>query len=398
MTLGFLTNFTRSQEIKAGNMIHHEHSNDHFHPIIENLIILAIVLVIVQMLLEDFAAIFHWSHPTIVKLAIAGFIFDLLFSAEFVVRSIISNKRKSFGYYIRHQRGWIDFLSSFPLLLFVSGPAVFTYLYGAGEGGLALGFFMILKTAKAIRVARILRLIRVIKLFGKIQNTESVMTNRQVGIISTTSVVALIFVLAICQFLPFVRMGDQNDYLRGRIPELNAMLTFNFGAQSTEKLIEFISNNPKNSDIILLKDEKGKVVYNNPDSQDLLWTAYNGGKGIDLILGYTAVMSYHIAEAEHAKLNLVIFFCILGVILFLMFGYSPIFAQQVADPAFVMNKGLSNWEYNFEVKINPNFSNDEIFLLARAFNRNWLPMKNKILKAKQAKQDQKSVLKMDDIF
>jgi len=395
---GFWMNSIRSPGTKAGSMIHHEHSNDHFHPIIENLIIFAIILVIVQMLVEDIAVIYHWSQSIQTKLGIAGFIFDLIFSIEFIARSIVSQKRKSFAYYIKHQKGWIDFLSSFPLLLFVSGPTVITYFFGTGDGGAALGFFLILKTAKAIRVARILRLIRVIKLFGKIQNTESVMTNRQVSIISTTSVIALIIVLAICQFMPVVRMGDQSDYLKNRITQLNSILTFNFGYPSHDKLLEYINNDPANSDIIVLKNEKGKVLYRNQNSSDLLWTAYNGGKSIDLILGYTAVMSYHIPEAEHAKLNLVIFFCILGVILFLMFGYSPIFAQQVADPAFVMNKGLSNWEYNFEVKINQNFLNDEIFLLARGFNRNWLPLKSKMLKAKKAKQEEKSVLKMDDIF
>jgi hypothetical protein len=70
----------------------------------------------------------------------------------------------------------------------------------------------------------------------------------------------------------------------------------------------------------------------------------------------------------------------------------------VADPAFVMHKGFTNWDYNFETKINENFPNDEIYLLARAYNRNWLPLKNKIFKAKQAKEEQKSVIKMDDIF
>ena len=350
------------------------------------------------MLVEDCAAIFHWSHQSIVYLTIAAFVFDLLFSIEFVVRSFISKQRKSFTYYIKHQRGWIDFLSSFPLLLFFSGPAVIAYLSGSGDGGFALGFFMILKTAKAIRVARILRLIRLIKLFGKIQNTESVMTNRQIGNISTTSVVSLIVVLAVCQFLSFVRMGDHNDYLKIRIPELNAMLKFNSDALNNDRLIEYIQTNPANSDIIKLIDEDGSVIYQNPNSEDLKWSAYDHGKPLSLYGDYKVVLSFHIADSEHAKLNLIIFFCIIGVILFLMFGYSPIFAQQVADPAFVMHKGFTNWDYNFETKINENFPNDEIYLLARAYNRNWLPLKNKILKAKQAKEEQKSVIKMDDIF
>ncbi len=379
-------------------MIHHEHTNDHFSPLVENIIIFGIFLVIILMLVEDIAAIFHWSHQTIVYLTVAAFIFDLLFSVEFVIRSIVSKKRNSFKYYITHQRGWIDFLSSFPLLFFFSGPAVIAYLFGSGEGGLALGFFMILKTAKAIRVARILRLIRLIKLFGKIQNTESVMTNRQIGNISTTSVVSLIVVLAFCQFLSFVRMGDHNDYLRNRLPELNAMLNFNSQSSNNDKLIEYIKDNPSNSDIIQLVDSNGNVIYQNPNSEDLKWSAYDHGKPMALEFGYKVVLSFHIADSEHAKLNLIIFFSILGVILFLMFGYSPIFAQQVADPAFVMHKGFTNWDYNFEVKINENFPNDEIFKLAKAYNRNWLPLKNKILKAKQAKEEQKSVIKMDDIF
>ncbi len=379
-------------------MIHHEKSNDHFSPLIENLIILAIVFVIALMLLEDVATIYHWSHQAIVRITYAAFFFDLLFSIEFIARSIISKKRGSFTYYIQHQRGWIDFLSSFPLLFFFSGPAVIAYLLGSGGGGGALGFFMILKTAKAIRVARILRLIRLIKLFGKIQNTESVMTNRQIGIISTTSVVALILVLAICQFLPLVRLGDHNDYLAMRLSQLNAMVNFNEGNNSNEKIIAYIQSNPANSDIIQLFDSAGSVIFQNPNSEDLSWSAYNSGSKIDLTMGFKVVLSYHIADSEHAKLNMVLFFCILGLILFLMFVYSPIFAQQVADPCYVMLKGYTKKSYNFEAKINENFANDEVFLLAREYNNNWLPVKSKILKVQQAKEEQKSVLKMDDIF
>ena len=91
---------------------------------LENLVILAIVLVLVQTFLEDLATLLSWSVSVREALLIAGFFFDLFFTVEFIVRGYDAWRYRRFGYYFWYDRGWIDFLASVPLLLLNSGPGL----------------------------------------------------------------------------------------------------------------------------------------------------------------------------------------------------------------------------------------------------------------------------------
>lgn len=378
--------------------MHFHVHKDHFPSWLENSIIILILLVVVQTVLEDLSVIYEWSHSTTAKLTIAGFIFDILFSAEFIARSVISKKRGDFKIYFQYHRGWIDFLSSLPLLLFVSGPAVLILIYGNEEAGVTLGFLSVLKTAKAIRVTRILRLIRVVKLFGKIQNTESVMTNRHVGVISTISVVVMVLVLIVAQMAPFIRLGDHSDYLKARKVELAVMLSGGKGSPSEKWIVQNLKLNPANRDIVKVLDVNGREVYRSENYSSLIWKTYNHGEPIRVSEKYSVVLAHNIADSRHGKENMIIFLSILGLIFAMMFIYSKIFAQQVSDPLYVMEKGFKDWDYNFEVKINPHYSNDEVFELAKAYNNRWLPLKHQIRAHRAKKETEKSSIDLDDIL
>lgn len=368
---------------------------DHFPAILENFILVVIVLVVIVSLLDDLAMYYAWGTDFLRVIIILSFIFDTIFTAEFTARSIISNKRGDFNYYILHQRGWVDFLTSIPLLLFVSGPMIIIMLMGdSGEQASAGDFLVILKTAKAIRVTRILRLIRVVKIFGKIQNSESHMTNRHVGMVSTISVVALIFVMILSTFVPFIHFGDRDEYHAVRKKELTYIF---HNAPSDEWLSDYLSNSlSTRQDIISVnKRSTDDNIFTNSNFRELNESAYPD----TMIIGnYKIRLSYFPADQRHAKFSLVMHFSILAIILAMMLFYSRIFAQQVADPAFVMVRGLNEWGYNFEVRVDPNYRDDEIFELADAFNVRWLPLKNRIRSYREKKQQKKSVLSLNDIL
>ena len=65
-----------------------------------------VLLVIFQCLLENLATIYSADYRTIASLALAGFLFDFLFSIEFVTRSVAALRQKQFDAYLLHQRGW----------------------------------------------------------------------------------------------------------------------------------------------------------------------------------------------------------------------------------------------------------------------------------------------------
>ncbi|MCB1306921.1 MAG: ion transporter [Leptospiraceae bacterium] len=383
---------------------------DHLPAVVEYLVIVAIVLVIVYTILEELAIIYHWSHETMVALVWVGFFFDLFFTVEFVARSIATGRHGHFSYYFLHQRGWIDFFTSIPLLVLVSGPAVYLLLQSSddfGEIGALAAVLHVLKTAKAIRVTRILRLIRVIKLFGKIQNTESTMTNRHVATISTMVVVTLIAVLMFSQFVPFLHIGNREDFLRERKTAMRELFTGHVGQAPDEIWIkDYISDNEVYADIIRIKTPEDEILYESPYVDELSWTAYNGwshvnGKYFEIDNGYKYQLSYHNADSEHAKLNLFILFVIVAVIMTMMLLYTRMFAQQVADPIYIMDKGLRQWEYNLEVRIDDNYPDDEVMHMARAYNNRWLTLKNQIRayrRKKEGEAGEKSALSLDDVL
>ena len=368
------------------------HRQDHFPPWLENVIILVIALVIGQTILDDVAVAFHWSHSARQGLTVAGFFFDLFFTAEFLARSVVSTRTTGFGNYVKYQRGWVDCLSSVPLLLLVSGPAVILMLLGTEQDTLGLGFFSVLKTAKAIRVTRILRLIRVIKLFGRIQNTDSVMTGRHVGTISTIAVVSLILVMVAVEFVPGLRFGNHAEYYTKRQSDLTALLSGKTPLGS-ELLKTYFTRAPVNEDVIRLSRGK-EIVYENASREELRFTEFDQALEIG---EYRVELSYHLADVEHARANLLILIGILFVIGALMLVYTPIFARQVADPVFIMDRGLREMEYNLEVKLDAHNKHDEVFRLARAYNIRWLPLKNQILNYRKSHQDDSSVLSMKDL-
>jgi len=372
--------------------------SDHFPPIIENIIIGMILMVVIFTVVEDLAMVYNWPIRTVRILVLISFIFDIFFTAEFAGRSIISARRGMFKEYILHQRGWIDALSSFPLLLLVSLPAVLYYFSIIGAEGAGFSFLSILKTAKAIRVTRILRLIRIIKIFGKIQNTESVMTNRHIGIISTINVVILVIILVIAQFVPFMRISDNHEYLSQKKSELNALIQQTGKGLDENTLVKILQTSNIGSDVVSLKSKSGAIILEHPNKENLLWKSYEHGNFIPLVGEFQAIISFQVPEAMHAKENMIIFVSIIGLILGMMFFYSGIFAQQVADGCYIMEKGFREWEYNLEVKIPTHFSNDEVFKTAAQYNERWLPLKNQIYNHRKNKLQKKSDLKMTDLF
>lgn len=373
-------------------------ASSHFPPIIENFIILLIVLVVIQTALEDLAVVFDFSKQARDQLTLISFAFDAFFTLEFLARTSVSLKRHDFRIYFTEHRGWVDFLTSIPLLLLVSGPAAYLILFGAEADGAQLGFLSVLKTAKAIRVTRILRLIRIIKVFGKIQNTDSAMTGRHLGMIATSSVLTLVFVLALTQFIPALQIGDHNSYLKKRSAEVDRIISDASGKATLSSMLSFFAASESFSDILQVKDSNGKIVYQSAAFEERLPFSYNAGEAIALPSGYKVILSFHLIDVDHAKLNLIVFLAIILTVLTLLFLYSKTFAQQISDPAFVMAKGLRYSDYNLEVKIPENYKDDEIFELATVYNEKWLPLKSRILAVKERKSEEKSALSMDDLL
>jgi hypothetical protein len=357
----------------------------------ENLILVAIILVIIHTFLFDLGILLRWSINVRDLIILTGLFFDTLFTVEFIVRSIIWGRKKQLINYWLYQRGWVDFLSSVPLLLFSSGPQVFLLFNpGAGEGLAAIGVLNILKIVKAIRVTRVLRLIRVMKIFGKIKNADSKMAQHHTSTVSTIAVSIVLFVIIAFTFFVGDPLGQ----------------TFAERRIHYEDLIDVVVKQTGNSELladILSQDEFGLSLARN---DTVLFTKIPADLWDETLSyedyievqrsGYTFSVSVEDINRKSALYNIRVFSIIIALVAGFMIFYTRHFVQTVADVLFVVNRGFQERSYTLQVRIPKQYEEHEIFELARFYNDRYLPAKLKRIHKSKLKKE--SALSMKDLL
>ncbi len=352
------------------------------YKLLENFIFLCIILVLVQTFLEDFSVVRSWSVDKRNILIISGFVFDLIFSIEFVVRSIANGVNRKFTDYFVNRRGWVDFLSSFPLLFLNSGPSLLIFLTGVNTVSLAgFGIMNALKVVKAIRVTRILRLIRIIKIFGKIHNTESAMAQHHTSVITTISVFSIILTLIMFSVLfvnPYSQiMNDKADHYKKIADTI---------LETDQDTILTVKENAR----LHFKNQKDllRVVYNEEDlipyNEELAFEYHNFE---DILVVKHKNFEFHFSllgiHAKTAFQQLQNFFIIIVLVLAFSFVYTRHFAQSISDVMHIVNKGLRKKEYNLQVKIDERYEDHAVYKIARFYNEAYLPAKIKKVNTKK---------------
>ena len=355
----------------------------------ESLVIAAILLVLVQMFLEDFAVVAGWTMDIRKKLAISSFGFDLFFTIEFLTRLFYAIANKKTYHYLTRGRGWIDFFASVPLLIFNSGPTMLTlFLTGSTIMGIG-GIFNVLKVIKAIRIARVLRFLRIIKIFGKIRYVESVMAQRHIASITTISITVIVFSLFGVSFvtgstdLPGLDTSVYRQQLT--IAEtLSGMETNSSKFNSTIQYLDKLDNN------LLIVKKGGKALYsrykNGYYGEHFGPGDYSYFKEKDLELFFDT----RVISTQNSIQNLIFFLIVLLTVTAFLIFYSPHFAITVTDPLHVMERGFRDRNYNLEVKILEKYAQDDVFRVAKQYNEHFLPLKDRT-----AVQEKDSVLNID---
>ena len=361
--------------------------------VLEGVVIGAIVLVLVQTFLEDFATLIGWSWNLRRALIFTGFAFDVFFTIEFLVRIYTSIYQGRGLEYFAYRRGWIDFVASIPLLLFSSGPAVLTVVAGGTMMFAVGGILNVLKVIKAVRIARILRLLRVLKIFKQIKYTDSVMAQRHVAKITAMVVslfVLVVFVLSIVTGILGVPSAEDvvSEKQQRTADEIIAVSS---RGPIADELLESIAK--RNEDLLIVKVEQ-TTKYSRYEND-----RYDEEFGpSDYRYIEEGSLSFFFDNREAAKLqskdNIAFFIIIVLLVVLLLVYYSPHFALTVTDPIHVMRKGMDDPSYNYEVKIPDRYHDDDIYALAESYNAVFLPMKDRNRDPSDA---QSSLLELDDI-
>jgi hypothetical protein len=341
---------------------------------LENLVIVVIFLVLIQTFLEDFAVLAGWPWQWRRLLVFTGLGFDTFFVAEFFARLFSALARRRVKEYLLHERGWIDFFASVPLLLLNSGPTSYALIIG-GTSYLGLGGFLnVLKVVKAVRIARILRLMRVLKIVKQLKYADSRMAQRHVAKVTTTAIAVFVFsILGFAIVLPFVNAPSiEDEYLRRHVT--SADLIEERLEQGNRKEAVHIAE--KSRDVLLVK-ESGDTIYSRYDNR---YYSVNFGPGDYRYLErgeYGLFFDVRTMNAHQSRDNLLYFGIVVLLVVIFLLVYSPHFALTVSDPIHVMNKGLADKSYNLEVKVPKQFADDDLFQLAKNYNEVYLPLKDR---------------------
>ena len=356
---------------------------------LESLVIAAILLVLVQTFLEDFAVLSGWNVEIRNKILLAGFFFDLFFTIEFLTRLYNAIMEGRVGRYFSVERGWIDLLASVPLLMFNPGPFALTLLTGQGIAVGLGGILNLLKVIKAIRIARILRFLRIVKIFRRIKNVSSPMAQRHVA--SITAISVTIVVLSLLFFTVFssslqldgldTAFAEQQEAVAEHLDEnKDDPADFVFALQTIRETYPSL----------LIVKYRGQSLYSRySDSYYQEFFApgdytYLRKDDLELFFDQRPYVS------QLSRESILFFVIVVLIVLAYLLIYSPHFALTVSDPIHVMRRGLEETNYNLEVKIPQKYKTDDVFQMAALYNEKYLPLKDRT----QSKEGQ-SLIELD---
>ncbi len=356
----------------------------------ETFIIFAILLVLVQTFLEDFAVLANWTWDSRRILIYTGFAFDLTFTVEFLIRYFSALSHGEAGAYFVERRGWIDFLASIPLLLLNSGPAFLSLMLG---GGIVFGLgsmLNILKIVKAIRIARILRLLRILKLFRRIRYISSSMAQRHTVRINTLAISAVVFTLftsaIVVGFLPLPSASLEMD--RQHRAGIESFLSTTAKGSPRQKADLFGSYDP---DLLIVK-HNGATVFSRYDNTFYARQFGFGDFSYVTEKGWSFFFDNRDVLKVQSVSNITFFFIVVILVLVILVFYSPHFALTITDPIHVMERGLEEKTYNLEVEIPRKYREDDIYRLGDLYNRKYLPLKQRT----EHSEEKESDLSLDD--
>jgi hypothetical protein len=361
---------------------------DRLRKVLESAVVVAILLVLVQTFLEDVGAAAGWPWPVRRVLIYTGFGFDVFFTIEFLARLYVSVWHRRAGEYVFHERGWIDFAASIPLLMLSSGPQVAALVLGRTAVVGAAGILNVLKVVKAVRIARVLRLLRVLKIFRQIKYADARMAQRHIATITTIAVTGFIFAMLVGSLLGSAGVvpGLDRHFQRRMDGAVTGVVT----APTTEQALALAEY----ESLLLILKEDGETRYTRYDND--YYRRFFGPADYQ----YRAAGDYGLffdlrpLAAQQSRETLIVFGAVILVVIVILTSYSPHFAITVSDPIHVMRRGMAEPEYNLAARIPPRYEDDEVFQLASLYNEQFLPMKDR--EAQKAPSGA-SALTMDDV-
>lgn len=342
----------------------------------EIFIFFLILIAILETFGEEFAVYMNYSAFIRKLLLVAGCAFDLIFTIEFIARLFASGRRWGTGAYFLSEGGIIDFISSFPLLLFSSGPLVYMTFF-ADERALiiSLGSLTFLKIVKVMRIARIFRFMRTLKVFGKVRR-RYIMTPGIIAIVLTITISISVGSLAGFTYL------ENGQLIRSESAVLRNIVHTYLDKGDLKGLLNVLEG----TDAVLFIKRGDEMLYSGVGESFFQKNFFHDDFLTDNFIGYTIYLNNKDAKQAYALIHIMVFSLILGILIGTVTIFRFIFNKHVASVIMVMLRGFQSGTYSTPVRIIRSRENHEIYRLADQYNRKWLPIKRRIIELKQRKR------------
>jgi hypothetical protein len=258
-----------------------------------------------------------------------------------------------------------------------------------------LGSFLnVLKVIKAVRIARVLRLLRLARLFRSIRYAGSPMAQRHLSTITTISVTILVIWLLVVSLLGHLGIFrgidasvlDRQAGIARHIAEAGPDPRRLENRAASVAVLE--------PTLLVVRQQGGAKVWTRFDDSYYAERLLPEEYGYFAANGVEAFFDQRPLAAAQARETIIYFAAIVLILLAYLFLYSPLFALWVTDPIHVMQRGMSEREYNLEVKVPPGHEEEDVFALARSYNAVFLPLKDR---AGSGETGEEPSLKMEDI-
>ncbi len=343
---------------------------------LENVVIVAIMLVLIQSLVDDVAVLAGWPWAVRLVILFVGVGLDIFFTIEFLSRLYVAYVNRRAAVYFFYERGWVDLIASIPVLLLTSGPAALAYWSGTAMVVGTARMVNVLKVVKAIRIARVLRLLRLLKVFARVEDTGSTMTQRHVAKIATIAVTVIVAgALALNVGLGLLNVpGLEHRYHQQMLRLLDRVRSYDLtqaaGVQAVEELAAV-------DGALLLVQREGRTVYSRYGTTH--YETYFGPAdyGFSERDGVRVFFDARPLNRHHSRTTLIYLLIIVVLVLWYLLYYAPHFVKTVSDPIHVMSRGMSEKGFNLEVKVPSLYRTDEVYRLGRLYNDVYLPQKDR---------------------
>jgi len=362
-----------------------EKNKKQYNKIIRYFILILTLISLMLFFLEDYSIVIGLQFNNISIIKLISLYITVFFMLEFIISIFISIAQKKIKNYLIFEYGWTSFLSSFVVFIFDSCP----FLFGDILNIVNIDFF---SSFYIIRYLRFLKIIEVVDF------SKSYMIRRHIKYILSLvilSMVSIFFVMNLFQDfnLLYSRYNEIktkevdviNNYTKLYsivndiiINDINEENSFN-----EENFLNIVVSTAEYYENVYAINYMGKLIYTSEKEPIMIGNKSRRLIHSEKILEDSSMEIFFIRLylfKEISYYNMVYFFVISLSIFIIYLFYNKMFTKNIYKPIIEMKMGFSDIDYIEDVDIPKDFENEEIFVLAKNFNKRFMIAKKRKLR------------------